>query len=59
MLLNISSTTKVWKDQPAGYNQLSIGPYRNPFKKFGEGEFKESDHGIKNPVSEPLLIIHR
>ena len=30
MLINISSTAKVRKDQPAGCNQLCIGPYWNP-----------------------------
>ena len=29
-----------------------------PLNDFGKGELKESDHGIKNPVSKPLLIIN-
>ena len=30
-----------------------------PFNKFGKGELHKSDHGIQNPISEPLLIINR
>lgn len=30
MLINISSATEVWDDQPAGENQLCVRPDRDP-----------------------------
>ena len=55
-VIAIQTQQNIWSNYANIY--VYIREENLPLNDFGKGKLKECDHGIKNPVGKPLLIIN-